>query len=172
MVLVRQSLRIYCDIVMAPQSQSPSHPIAQDLLMTTETQDGDFILSQAPKTNMHEVPSYYGSRAKSALSFIVRIYKIDTNATSVSSGSGSVISWTLLGHHSDGSTATRPFGDEHARSAVLLRFPCEQKHARQRLTHQPSANLSEYIAKQASCLPDSYSLQEPNVRTFGGSMQG
>ena len=32
-------------------------------------------------------------------------------------------------------------------------------------THS-SANLPEYNAKQAPCLPDSYSKQEPNVRTL------
>ena len=66
--------------------------------------------------------------------------------------SGSASSWNLHGH-SDGSTATGPLGpmapgssgnsrstrrrldtfsrpeDEHARSAVLLQFPCEQYHA-------------------------------------------
>ena len=36
----------------------------------------------------------------------------------------------------------------------------------QRLTHQPSANLPEYTAKQSPCLPDSFSKQEPNVRTL------
>ena len=73
------------------------------------------------------------------------------NATSVSSGSDSARSWNILGH-SHGSTATGSLGshgpmssddsrntrrrldifpnpdDEHARSAVLLRFPCEQYH--------------------------------------------
>ena len=67
------------------------------------------------------------------------------------SGSGSASSWNLLGH-GDGSTATESLGShgpgssddnrntrrrldtfsspegEHARSAVLLRFPCEQYH--------------------------------------------
>ena len=37
----------------APQ---PQGPMAQDHLMTTETQDEDLIRSQAPKTNRHEVP--------------------------------------------------------------------------------------------------------------------
>ena len=84
-------------------------------------------------------------------SLTARICKIETNATSVSSGSGSVRSWNILGH-SNGSTATGSLGshgpgssddnrntsrrlytfsspeDEHARSAVLLRFPCEQYH--------------------------------------------
>ena len=36
----------------------------------------------------------------------------------------------------------------------------------QRPTHQPSANQLEYTAKQVPCLPDSYSKQEPNVRTL------
>ena len=77
--------------------------------------------------------------------------KIETNGTSISSGSDSASSWNLLGQ-SDGSTATGSRGsrgpgsyddnrntrrrldtclspeDEHARSAVLLRFPCEQDH--------------------------------------------
>ena len=33
-------------------------------------------------------------------------------------------------------------------------------------THQPVTNLSEYIAKQVPCQSDSYSKQEPNVRTL------
>ena len=76
---------------------------------------------------------------------------LDTNATSVSSGSGSQRSWNILGH-SDGSTASGSLGshgpgssddnrntrrrldtfsspeDEQSRSAVLLRSPCEQHH--------------------------------------------
>ena len=69
-------------------------------------------------------------------------------STAHSSGSGSARSWKVLGH-GDGSTAPGSHGqgssddsrntrrrldtfsspeDEHARSAVLLRFPCEQYH--------------------------------------------
>ena len=33
--------------------------MAHSHLTMTEAQDVDLILSQAPKTNMHEVPSYY-----------------------------------------------------------------------------------------------------------------
>ena len=75
----------------------------------------------------------------------------ETNTTTVSSGSGSARSWNILGH-SDGSTATgspRSHGpessddnrntrrrldafsspeDEQSRSAVVLRFPCQQYH--------------------------------------------
>ena len=78
-----------------------------------------------------------------------RVEALETNATSVSSGSGSARSWNILGH-SDGTTATGSLGshgpgssddnrntrrrldtfsspeDEQARSAVLLQFPCEQ----------------------------------------------
>ena len=84
-------------------------------------------------------------------SLTARICKIETNATSVSSGSDSARSWNILGH-SKGSTAAGSLGshgpgssddsrntrrrldtfsspeDEQARSAVLLRFPCEQYH--------------------------------------------
>ena len=35
-----------------------------------------------------------------------------------------------------------------------------------RLMRQLPTNLPEYTAKQAPCLPDSYSKQEPNVRTL------
>ena len=52
-----QDLGIYLDRVMAPQPLGPSGPMAQGHLTITETQDVDLILSQAPKTNMHEVPS-------------------------------------------------------------------------------------------------------------------
>ena len=84
-------------------------------------------------------------------SLTARICQIETNATSVYSGFGSARSWNVLGH-GDGSTATGSLGfhgpgssddsrntrrrldtfpspeDEHARSTVLLRFPCEQHH--------------------------------------------
>ena len=82
-------------------------------------------------------------------SLAARVTTLETNATSVSSGSGSARSWNILGHF-DGSSATGSLGshslvssvdnrntrrgldtfssleDEHARSAVLLRFPCAQ----------------------------------------------
>ena len=84
-------------------------------------------------------------------SLTARICKIETNATSVYSGSDSARSWNILGH-SNGSTAAGSLGshgpgssddsrntrrrldtfsgpeDEQARSAVLQRFPCEQYH--------------------------------------------
>ena len=65
--------------------------------------------------------------------------------------------------------------DEHARSAVLLRFPCEQHHTGitnwindlpENQTFQSIVNPSEFIAKQVPCRPDSYSKQEPSVRTL------
>ena len=65
--------------------------------------------------------------------------------------------------------------DEHARSAVLLRFPCEQHHTGitkwinnlwENRTFHPLTNPSEFIAKQVPCQPDSYSKQEPSVRTL------
>ena len=93
------------------------------------------------KTNIEQIVS----------SLAARVTALETNATSVSSGSGSARSWNILGH-GNGSTATGSLGshgpgssddnrntrrrldtfssheDEHARSAVLLRFPCEQYH--------------------------------------------
>ena len=84
-------------------------------------------------------------------SLTARMCKIETNATSFSSGSDSPRSWNILGH-SNGSTGAGTQGshgpgssddsrntrrrldtfsspeDEQARSAVLLRFPCEQYH--------------------------------------------
>ena len=84
-------------------------------------------------------------------SLAARVTALETNATSVSSGSSSARSWNILGH-CDGSTATGSLGShgpgssddnrntrrrldtfsspevEQARSAVLLRFPCEQYH--------------------------------------------
>ena len=59
-----------------------------------------------------------------------RVTTLETNATSVSSGSGSARSWNVLGH-TDGSTATGSLGSHGPGSsdgAVLLRFPCEQYH--------------------------------------------
>ena len=82
-------------------------------------------------------------------SLVARVTTLETNATTVSSGSGSARSWNMLGQ-STGSTATGSLGsdgpgssddnrntkrrletssspaDEFARSAALLRFPCEQ----------------------------------------------
>ena len=58
---------------------------------------------------------------------------------------------------------------------VLLRFPCEQYHTWitncinnlwENHTFQPITNPSEFIAKQVPCQPDSYSKQEPSVRTL------
>ena len=85
-------------------------------------------------------------------SLAARVTTLETNATSVSSGSGSARSRNILGH-SDGSAAAGSLWthgpglsdvsrntrrrldafsspeDEHARSGVvLLRFPCEQYH--------------------------------------------
>ena len=65
--------------------------------------------------------------------------------------------------------------DEQARSAVLLRFPCEQYHIGitnwidnlwENQTFQSIISPSEFIAKQVPCRPDSFSKQEPNVRTL------
>ena len=58
----RQNLGTYSDMVTAPQPLDLSSPMAPGHLTITETQDVDLKLFQAPKTNMHEVPSYYGSR--------------------------------------------------------------------------------------------------------------
>ena len=85
-------------------------------------------------------------------SLAARVAALETISASASSGSVSASSWNLLGQ-TDGSTATGSLlshgpgssddnrntrrrldtfsspGDEHARSAVLLHFPCEQIHA-------------------------------------------
>ena len=79
-------------------------------------------------------------------SLVARITSLETNAASGSSSPDSARSWNMHGQ-SAGSTATGSLGssddnrntrrrldtssstaDEHARSAVLLRFPCEQYH--------------------------------------------
>ena len=78
--------------------------------------------------------------------FTARMCKVETYAASASNVSGSARSWSSV-EHVDGSTAARSHGlgssdnnrntrrtldifsspeDEHARSAVLFRFPCEQ----------------------------------------------
>ena len=80
--------------------------------MTAEIRGVDLILSQAPKMNMHGVPSYYGSHANN----------------------------TTMG----------------------LRFQQSLGNP----TCQPTTNLSEFIAKQVLCRPDSYSKQKPNVRSL------
>ena len=58
----RQDLGINSDVVTAPQPLGLSGPMAQGHLMTIELRDVDLILSQALRMNMHEVPSFYGSR--------------------------------------------------------------------------------------------------------------
>ena len=58
----RQDLGIFSDIALAPHPLDLSGPMAKGRPMTIEIQDEDLIRSQAPKMNMHEVPSYYGSR--------------------------------------------------------------------------------------------------------------
>ena len=96
-------------------------------------------------------------------SLSARTCKIETNATSVSSGSDSARSWNILGH-GNGSTAAGSLGshgpgssddsrktrrrldtfsspeDEKARSAVLLRFPCEQYHKGWERSNMPAYN--------------------------------
>ena len=62
-VPTRQDCGTYLDIVTAPQPLGPLGPMAQGHLMTVEILGVDLILSQAPKMNKHEVPSYYGSHA-------------------------------------------------------------------------------------------------------------
>ena len=85
-------------------------------------------------------------------SLAARVATLEANAGSASCDSGSASSWNLLGH-GDGSPATGSLvshgpgssdenrntrrrldtfssqEDEHARSPVLLHFPCEQYHA-------------------------------------------
>ena len=97
------------------------------------------------------LPQTVASYEQMVSSLAARVTTLETNATSVSSGSGSARSWKELGH-TDGATATGSLGshgprssddnrntrrkldtfsspeDEQARSAVLLRFPCEQYH--------------------------------------------
>ena len=108
---------------------------------------------------------------------------LEAGGASASSVAGSARSWNVLGH-SDGSTATGSLGshgpgssddsrntrrgpdtfsspeDEQSRSAVLLRFFCEQYHTgitnwlilfRKGQTFQPTINLSHFIARQVPC---------------------
>ena len=59
---VLQDPGLHSNKLTAPQTQGP---MAQDHLMTTETQDADLILPQALLMNMREVPSYYDSHVNS-----------------------------------------------------------------------------------------------------------
>ena len=106
------------------------------------------------QTLSHTVASYDAKSTnieQKVGSLAARVTTLETNATTVSSGSGSARSWNMLGQ-STGSTASGFLlshgprssddnrntrrrldpssspADEHARSAVLLRFPCEQYH--------------------------------------------
>ena len=136
-------------------------------------------------------------------SFVARVTSLETNAAYGSSSPDSARSWNMLGQrngskatgslvsHGPGScddsrntrrrldTFSSPEG-EHARSAVLLRFPCEQYRTGitiwidnlwENPTSQPTTNLSQFSAKQVPCRPDSYLKQEPNVRTFWPDFQ-
>ena len=57
----RQDLGTHSNMVTAPQPLGLSGPMAQGHLMTKEKRGVDLIFSQAPKMNIHGVPSYYGS---------------------------------------------------------------------------------------------------------------
>ena len=125
--------------------------------------------------------------------------KLETSAASGSSGPDWARSCNIL-RLSDGSTATGSLGsrgpgssddnrntrrrldtfssteDEHARSAVLLRFPCEQFTTLglrigsmafgKSPTCQTTTSLSEFTAKQVHHQPDLYLKKELNVRTL------
>ena len=58
----QQAEGTYLDMVMAPQPLGPSGPMAICRQTTTRIQHVDFILSQAPKMKMREVPPFHGSQ--------------------------------------------------------------------------------------------------------------
>ena len=110
----------------------------------------------------------------SLLTVAARVTTLETNATSVSSCSGSARSWNVLGH-SDGSTATGSLGshglgssddnrntrrrldtfsspeDEQARSAILLQFLCEQFLQKGYEMDQLSLGRLQYASIQQTC---------------------
>ena len=124
-----------------------------------------------------------------------RLCKVETYAASASNVSGSARSWPSL-EQVDGSTAAGSHGpgasndnrntrrrldtssspaDEHARSAVLVRFHVNSTILELRSgsilfgkgpTYQPTINLSQFIARQAPCQAGLYLKQEPNVKTL------
>ena len=131
-------------------------------------------------------------------SLVARVTSSETNAASGSSSPDSTRSWNMLGQ-STGSTATGSLGshgpgssddnrntrrrldassslaNEHARSAVLLRFPCEQYHKGitkwinifgKNPTCQPTKDLLQFILKQVPCRSGLYMNHEPNVETL------
>ena len=59
-----------------------------------------------------------------------------------------------------------PFCFDFHVSITTLECPFGSTISGQRPTHQIPTILSEFIAKQVACQPDSYSKQEPNVRTL------
>ena len=180
-----------------PSSRSTSqhwHSIPMLVQGFTRFENSILSLSQSAASVTNKISNI----EKSVDGLAARVAALEDTAASVSSGSGSARSWNVLGH-SDGSTATGSLGsrgpgssddnrntrrrletfsspeDEHARSAVLLQFPCEHTTLGLRIgsiifgkspTYQPVTNLSEYIAKQVPCQTDSYSKQEPHVRTL------
>ena len=119
-------------------------PLTQGHTMTMGIRDADLILFKNLKTNMHEVPSYYNCHV---------------NNTTLGPQIGSIT-----------------FGQSKtARNPVFLRLPCAQYHIGiakwintlgKGPTYQPTINPSQFIARQVPCRPDSYSKQEPNVRTL------
>ena len=129
-------------------------------------------------------------------SLTARICKIETNATSVSSGSDSARSWNILGH-SNGSSAAGSLGSQghlmtvEIRGVDLIRSqaPKMNKHevpsyygsfannttkgVRSGLNIfwknpicQHSTNLSEFIVRQVLCRSGLYLKHESNVETF------
>ena len=105
------------ELPLLMQRKSKFENCVQTLFQTVASHD-------AKITNFEQIVS----------SLAARVTTLKTNATSVSSGSGSARSWNILGHSdgwsSDDNRDTRRrldplscLADDHARSAVLQRFP-------------------------------------------------
>ena len=91
-------------------------------------------------------------------SLVARVTSLETNAASGSSSPDTARYWNMLGQ-SNGSTATGSLGSHGPGSSD------DNRNTRRRL-FQSIINLLQFIAKQVLCRPDSYSKQEPNVRTL------
>ena len=126
--------------------------------------------------------------------FTARVCKVETYAASASNVSGSARSWplveqidgpTVAGSHGPGSSddsrntrrtldSSSSAEDEHSRSAVLSRFPCDQYlkgiHSGsipfgKSLVCWHVTNLLEFMAKLAPCQSELFLRQEANVKT-------
>ena len=140
MVLARQDLGIYLDIVMAPQPRGPSGPMAQDRLTITETQDAQYV-------------SYVSFSFSSVLDLnALKRGRSDMHCDTFSSREDEHARCAVL--------LQFPCEQYHIGVTNWINNIWENQ------TYQPTTNPSGFIAKQVAYPPDSYSRRELSVKTL------